>query len=147
QNTEVSKVLDRVHASRRRLFKWMRLTLEDSADVIFRLYHCIVEETIRARNIFLHAVCGNMIEDREQGVDYQHNCNHVMDRDHAAERERAEDIWSMDDQAGEEQDDDGKGLKPVPEATVRIIHVHTFGSRWTFGLLPRCEVSQRPMTK
>ncbi len=122
----------------------MRLALEDAGEVIFRLYDRIVKEAIGARDELAHAVGGDVIEEREHRIDHQDDGQHIVDGHHATEGEDAEDLRSVDDQAGEQQEDDGDGLQPVPEAAIGLVHVNRLGLHRTLGLFSCSDIPRVP---
>ncbi len=129
----------------RSFFKRMTFTFENAADVVFCLHDRVIEEAVGTRYVLLHAFRCGVIENGKQCIHYEDDCNHIVNRYNTAEGEHAERIGSVYDQARKQQDDDGCGLQPVPEAPIRLIHVNSFGSFLSPSLFPRRDVSQCPM--
>ena len=109
------------------LLEGMSLALEDAGDVVLRLHNGIIEEAVGMRDELPNLVGDKMIEDREYGVDHEDDRDDIVDGHHAGEGERAEDVGPMDDQTCQQQDDDGCGLEPVPEAAIEFVHVNALG--------------------
>ena len=123
QNPKIGDLLEWVELLLRHFFEGMRFALENTVQVEFGLHDGLVEEAVRMGNELADLTADQVVEQRERGVDHQQGSQDVVQHHHVAEAEDAKHVRAVDDQAGEQQQDDGEGLQPVPEALVHGVHV------------------------
>jgi hypothetical protein len=106
EQPEIGHLLQRVEFLLLGLLHRMRAALEDVAQIELGLQDRLVEEAVGPRDELLNGAAGQVIEERHRRVDHEHQRQHVVQPDHVAEVEHAQQVRAMDDQAGEEQQDD-----------------------------------------
>ncbi len=129
QDAKVGDLLQRVHLLLRGLLEGVLIALEDALHVELGLHNGLVKEAVGMGNELADLAADQVVEQRQRGVEHQQGRQHIMHQHNILEAEQAKDIRAVNDQAGEEQQHDDKGLQPVPEALVYRVHVHLFDAR------------------